>query len=237
MLAPLVALALLVSAPSLASGIGRDAQAAAAPEDVVADIRVHGNVATSDEEIRQLAGIRVGAAVGPDTVAEVAARLRATKRFERVEVLKRFASIADPTQIVLVIIVDEGAVSIERTGDPAKPTRVVKRRGPHLMFLPVLTAEDGYGLIYGAQLGLPNPIGKDSRLSFPLTWGGDKRAAAELERDFDSALTRVSAGVSINRRTHPYFDRDEDRDRLYGRIEREIVRPLRVGATAGWQHV
>ena len=62
---------------------------------------------------------------------------------------------------------------------------------------------------------LPNPAGKDSRLSFPLTWGGDKRAAAELEKDFDRALTRVSAGASIDRRTHPYYEQDEDRGRLW----------------------
>lgn len=207
------------------------------PQETVAEIRVHGNVATSDDEIRRLANIQIGAPVLPDTVAAVTDRLRAARRFDRVEVLKRFASIADPAQIVLVIIVDEGAVKIERTGDAASPVRVVKTRGPRLMFLPLVSAEDGYGLIYGARVGLPNPAGKDSRLSFPLTWGGDKRAAAELEKDFDRALTRVSAGASINRRTHPYYEQDEDRGRLWARAEREIVRSVRLGATAGWQHV
>src|SRR5205823_2963181 len=104
-------------------------------------------------------------------------------------------------------------------------------------FLPLLSAEDGYGLIYGGQIGVPNPIGRDSRLSFPLTWGGDKRAAAELEKDFDNGRTRLLATAAVNRRTHPYFDRDEDRDRLSVRAEHEIVHSLRVGATVGWQHV
>ena len=141
------------------------------PPEVIQDIRVHGNVATSDDEIRRIAGIEIGAPVTADTIATVTERLRASKRFERVEVLKRFASIEDPSQIVLVIIVDEGAVKIERTGDSEKPVRVVKTRGPRLMFLPIVTAEDGYGLTYGVRLGVPNPAGRNSRLSFPLTWG------------------------------------------------------------------
>jgi outer membrane protein assembly factor BamA len=207
-----------------------------APE-IVADIRIHGNLATSDDDVRRIAGVEIGAPFLPDTIATVTDRLRASKRFERVEVLKRFASIADPNQIVLVIVVDEGPVKIERTGDPSHPIRVAKTHGPRLMFLPLLTAEDGYGLIYGGELGIPQPAGTDSRLSFPLTWGGDKRAAAELEKDFDARLTRVFAGASINRRTHPFYDADEDRGRVWGRAERELAHDVRVGATAGWQHV
>jgi outer membrane protein assembly factor BamA len=207
------------------------------PQEIVQDIRVHGNVATSDDEVRRIAGVEAGAPIAPDTIATIAERLRASKRFERVEVLKRFASIADPSQIVLVIIVDEGAVKVERTGDLDKPVRVVKTRGPRLMFLPIITAEDGYGLIYGARLGMANPAGRNSRLSFPLTWGGDKRAGAEIEKDVDGPSTRLSAGASINRREHPYYEEDEDRGRVWARAERDVARSLRAGATGGWQHV
>ena len=76
--------------------------------ETVAEIRVHGNVLTPDAEIRRLAGIDVGAIFTPDTAAEVTRRLETTHRFESVEVLKRYASIADPTQVLLVVIVDEG---------------------------------------------------------------------------------------------------------------------------------
>src|SRR5205807_1593011 len=96
--------------------------------------------------IRRLVGLEIGAPVDDNAVDSVTARLRATRRFERVEVRKRFASIDDPSQIVLVIIVDEGPVHIELTGDPAQPTRVVRSRGPNFLYLPIISSEDGYGL-------------------------------------------------------------------------------------------
>jgi outer membrane protein assembly factor BamA len=208
--------------------------AAIAIETIVA-IQIHGNTLTPDEEIRRLAAIEVGATVDEHTVDAVAERLRATKRFERVQVLKRFASIADASQVLLVIIVDEGPVKIERTGDPNQPTRV-SRASARLMFLPVLTAEDGYGLTYGARFAWPKPLGDNSRVGFPLTWGGEKRAAAEIEKTFAGALFgRVAAGTSISRRTNPYFDRDDDRTRVWLRAERQLAGSLRAGGTVGWQ--
>ncbi len=205
---------------------------------IVAAIQVHGNTATPDAEIRRLAGIEIGATVGDATVEEVAARLKATKRFENVQVLKRFASIADPSQILLVIIVDEGAVHIEMTGDEAKSTKVVRNRGPRLLFLPIISAEDGYGATYGALVARPDVAGKNSRLAFPLTWGGEKKAGVEFEKRMPNApIDRVTAGASITRRTNPLFEQEDDRQRVWVRAEREIVRSLRVGATAGWQHV
>ena len=214
-----------------------DASIAQAPE-LVSAIQIHGNTATPDEEIRKLAGIDVGMRVEPSTIDDVAARLRATKRFKRVEVLKRFASIADPTQILLVVLVDEGPVKVEMTGDPDRPTRVVRNRGPNLMVLPVLGFEDGYGFTYGVRLARLDVVGKQSRLSFPLTWGGEKKAGAELDKVIQRGpIDRVTAGASISRRTNPFYDEDDDRGRVWIRGEREIVRGIRFGAAAGWQRV
>src|SRR2546422_9331768 len=106
------------------------------PREVVADVRIQGNVATPDAEILRLAGVTIGMPVGPETVSMVEERLRATRRFERVEVLKRYASLADASRIILVLLIDEGPVSIEKTGDPSQPTRVVRRRRPNLLFPP-----------------------------------------------------------------------------------------------------
>jgi outer membrane protein assembly factor BamA len=205
---------------------------------VVAAIQVHGNTATKDDEVRRLAGIEVGAPVEANTVEEVAARLRAAKRFESVQVLKRFASIADPSQILLVIVVDEGPVRIEMTDDPANPTRVVRSHPLNLMLMPVLAREDGYGFTYGARVARLDVAGKNSRLSFPLTWGGEKKAGAEIEKAIEHApIDRLTAGVSFSRRTNPFYERDDDRRQVWGRAEREVMRAVRVGATAGWQHV
>jgi hypothetical protein len=210
----------------------------APPREVVADIRVHGNVLTPDEEVRDLAGLEVGAEVTPDLVGAAEARLRAARRFDRVEVLKRFASIADPTQIALVVIVDEGAVRIEPGDGRDTPARVVRRRGLRLMYLPVLSFEDGYGLAYGARIAHAGAFGSRSRIAFPLTWGGDKRAAAEVDKVFARGpVSRIEAGVSASRRTHPHFDADDDRQRVWATAERQVTSSLRVGGTAGWQRV
>src|SRR5207244_3199285 len=200
--------------------------------------QIHGNLATSDAEVVQLAGVGIGMPVESATPEDIAERLRATKQFERVEVLKRFASISDPTQVTIVIIVDEGRVHIEMTGDPSRPTRVVRDRGPQLLFLPVLDAEDGYGLAYGLRVTVPRAAGARSRLSFPLTWGGDKRAAVEFEKTFDEGpLTRLAGDASIGRRENPFFHEDDDRQRLSLRAERAVGSSCRVGGTAAWQHV
>jgi len=111
--------------PALALGLGllslggqTGSPAAQSSREVIAAVQVHGNTVTRDEEIRRMAGVDAGSVAAEDVVEAVTARLVATKRFESVRVLKRFASITDASQILIVIIVDEGAVRIERTGDP-----------------------------------------------------------------------------------------------------------------------
>jgi outer membrane protein assembly factor BamA len=206
--------------------------------ETVAAIQIQGNTATPDEEVRRMADVRIGMPFAETTAEAVAGRLRAARRFDRVEVRKRFASIDDPSQITLVIIVDEGPVKIVMTGDPDHPTRVVRKRMPNILFLPILGREDGYGLTYGARLTLPDPnwMGKRSRVMLPLTWGATKQAGVDLEKRMEGgAIDRVTAGASVSRRTNPAFDKDDDRARLFVRAEREFTRVLRLGATTGWQ--
>lgn len=216
-----------------------------APE-VVTDIRVQGNVLTTDAEMRHLAGVEVGAPFTPDLPDAVTERLKNTRKFESIQVLKRFASIADPSQIILVIIVNEGPVKLEvfkeapdgPTGAGQELSRVVRRRGFGVMWLPLLDFEDGYGFSYGVQFARPKVAGPNSRLSFPLTWGGQKQAGAQFEKLFARGpLTRVETGAAITERTNPFYEEDDTRDRLWVRAERAVGQPLRVGAFAGWQHV
>jgi Omp85 superfamily domain len=202
--------------------------------EVLHEIRVQGNVLTPDEEVIKLSGAVIGAAVGPGTADEIAARLRATGRFERVEVLKRFASISDLTQIVLVIIVDEGPVSIV-DGDDGP--RVVRKRGIPFQVLPVLAFEDGYGLTYGARFALPVGAEGANRLSVPITWGGEKRAAAELDvgrlPGLLAAISHLQFGAAVVRRENPYYEQNDDRGRGWVRAERSFTSALRAGVSAG----
>jgi len=223
-----VLIALLAGSPT--------ADALQAGETITA-IEIHGNTITPDAEIRRLSGLEVGGAFGPTTVADTTARLKAAKKFERVDVLKRYASIADPSRILVVIIVDEGSVKIESTDDPDQPTRVVRDHSLKLQFLPILSYEDGYGLAYGVQMTRREVAGRDSRLSFPLTWGGDKRAAAEFDKIFGSvSVGRVTGGVSFSRRENPFFHEDDDRSMVWIRGERDVLPRLRAGGTFALQH-
>jgi outer membrane protein assembly factor BamA len=204
--------------------------------EVIAEIHVHGNLATSDEEVLKIAGIAKNDPFRPTTIAEVRERLRASGRFQTIEVLKRYASIEDPTQVALVIIVNEGAVRIEMPEGEGAVPRVVRRRGLHnLMVLPIFDLEDGYGVTYGARVAF---VAKGpNRLSAPLTWGGLKRAGLEFEHTFaQGPLSRLEFGSAIQQRTNPAYDEDDDRTRVWARAER-VRGPVRTAASVGWQDV
>src|SRR5262245_7295301 len=182
--------------------------------------------------------------VDADTVDAVATRLRTSKKFEQVEVLKRFASIADPSQIALVIVVDEGPVTFHADGTvtegadkPPGIPGVTRRTGANLMLMPILKFEDGYGFSYGARAAIPDVAGKGSRVSFPATWGGDKRAGVEFDRPMKVGLSRVQAGSAIGRRRNPFFHENDDRAGVWLRGYRDSARRLRLGAGGEWQHV
>jgi outer membrane protein assembly factor BamA len=105
------------------------------------------------------------------------------------------------------------------------------------MFLPILDGEDGYGFTYGVTASLPDVAGKRSRLSFPLSWGGTRRAGVEIEKNFASGpLTRVEIGGAIQRRTNPAYEEHDERLRSWLRAERALGN-FRLGATAGWERV
>lgn len=205
---------------------------------VIAEVRVHGNAVTPDDEVLRLAAVKVGDAFDENTIPAIEKRLRAGGHFKQVEVRKRFASISDPAQILVVIIVDDGPVKIEWNSKPDGSARTVRRRGPPWMLLPLLSAEDGYGVTYGMQFAVPDVAGRHSRVSFPLTWGGDKRAAAQLQKDFSRGpVHRFTSGASISRRRNPFFEEDDDRVTLSVRGERDVVKHLRVGLFAAAERV
>src|SRR5262245_46439573 len=102
------------------------------------------------------------------------------------------------------------------------------------MFLPLLGYEDGYGFSYGVQFAVPNAVGSRSRLAFPLTWGGEKLAGVEVEKNFSRGpFTRVLGGARFSRRENPYFEQDDDRTRVTVRGERRLARSLLAGVSTG----
>ena len=212
-----------------------------AQQPTIVAVQVHGNTITPDDDIVRASGLSVGLAFSEQLLAETTARLQATKRFDRVEVLKRFASISDPAQIVLVIQVDEGPVRIDPgvpavAGVPARPPRATKRGPFNVMFAPLLDAEDGYGLAYGAQISVSGHRNTSTRLVAPLSWGGDKRAGAELQKEFAAPFApQLRVGGLVQERVHPFFKEDAGRKRVWGRAEWQLMKPLRAGTTLAWQ--
>ena len=98
-----------------------------AQQPVIAAIQVHGNTFTPDDDVIQASGLSVGAPFSDALLKATADRLAASKRFQHVDVLKRYASITDPTQIVVLIRMDEGPVHLVPSIVPGQAPRVAKR--------------------------------------------------------------------------------------------------------------
>jgi hypothetical protein len=196
----------------------------------ITEIRVHGNHTTPDADIIAMSGLVVGQPFVDTTAAESESRLRATDRFAGVAVQRRFLSIADPSQILVMIVVDERAAVTEGDLTPG-PMRRVRAAG---MWMPILSYADGYGFTYGARIAFVEPLGRKSRLSVPLTWGGERRVGAELERTFEHGPFSAGRGsVAASRRVNPHFDVEDERIELRLRGERALTSWLRAGGAAG----
>jgi hypothetical protein len=211
---------------------GDDGEVAQAGESI-AEIRVHGNAFLPDEEVVRLAGVAPGAAVGPETLAEIEQRLKRSGRFESVEVRKRLRSLTSTSEVVLVLVVHERPGVTESSPEIGPVARPWRRFTSRLMFLPILGYADGYGFTYGGRLSTVGFLGLDERLSVPLTWGGTRRAALEFERTFSGGpLTLVRSSVGIWQRENPRFEIDDQRVEVTARAERHFARVVRTGFEA-----
>jgi outer membrane protein assembly factor BamA len=210
------------------------AVASAQTGEVLGEVRVHGNHTTPDAEVLSIAGLTVGAAVTEATVREATARLEQSGRFDTVDVRKRYRSIDNPSDILIVILVAEvaGISATDLTPGPLKKFRSLG------MWLPVLNYADGYGFTYGARFTFVDALGKRSRISVPLTWGGERQAALEIDRTFvRGPLSRVEGAVSINRRENPHYEIGDTRREVRARAERSFAPWLRVGGGARFTDV
>ena len=222
------------SSVALALVLSATAAAAQTSPGVVAEVRVHGNHTTPDADVLAIVGEVVGKPATDALVAEVGNRLENSGRFDGVEVRKRFRSIENPDDILLMIVVDEvpGITDDDLTPGP------LKKLASSGMFLPIVHSEDGYGFTYGARVSFVDRLGPRSRVSFPVTWGGERQARAQVERTFTGGpIARLSGEAGIGRRENPHFEIADTRKSVHGRIESSIRRWLRVGAGAGVDQV
>ncbi len=196
---------------------------------LVRDVRVHGNHSTPDADVLAIAVVPIGDPATDALLDQAAERLRASGRFASVEVRRRFRSLDDPTDVVVIILVEERSAVTPDDFMPGPWTRIA-RSG---MWLPIVGYADGYGFSYGARVTAADAIGPRSRLSAPLTWGGARRAAIEADRAFDHGLiSRAEASVGIARRVNPFFRVPDTRREVAARIERAIGPWFRTGVAA-----
>jgi len=198
-----------------------------AQDETIAEIRVHGNHATPDADVLSLSGLQAGAPATDERLRAAEQALRESGRFEAAQVLKRFRSLDDPTDILVMIVVQERPAT---TPEDLTPSPFGRLRATQ-QWLPILDYADGYGLTYGARAGFRNAAGSRSRLSVPLSWGGERRAAAELERSFDSGpLSLARAAVAVSRRVNPHYEHSDVRTGLRLEADRRLRSWLHAGA-------
>jgi len=203
----------------------------AAGQEIVREIRVHGNASLLDEDVLKLAGIAVGDTVTEEGLKTIERRLKVSGVFESVDVRKRYRSLDDPSDVAILLVVHEHPGV--RSAGPGKPPvrRPLYRLTHRLMFLPILGYDDGYGFTYGARVSTVDLLGAGERLSVPGTWGGTKRVALEMERVFKSGpLTRVTSSAAIWQRENPRFLTNDTRVELKAGVERQFAHMVRVGA-------
>lgn len=202
-------------------------------QETIAEIRVHGNHTTPDADIIGLSGLKPGDAATDARLAEAEQALRKSNRFDAVELRKRFRSIDNPADILVMIVIDERAGVSADDLTPGFGDRVLSS----MLWWPILNYADGYGFTYGIRPAFADPIGNDSMLSVPLSWGGERRAGVELERSFDNQRTRAGVAFWVNRRVNPFFDVSDLRQQVRFEADHAVVPWMRVGASARIAHV
>jgi len=190
---------------------------------------VHGNHTTPTGDVLALVGAVSGEEASDALVEQVRARLVESARFAGVSVERRALTIEDPSRVLLVVVIDE------RPGvgaDDLTPG-TWKRITASGMWLPVVSYEEGYGFTYGARFSFVDTLGPRSRISVPLTWGGERQAQVEAERGFESrAVSRIMGSAGITRRENPFYDVADTRAEVRGRVESAPRDWLRLGAVA-----
>jgi outer membrane protein assembly factor BamA len=205
-----------------------------AGSEVVAEIRIHGNYRTPDDEVLRIAGLAVGGALEPGALEAASERLRRSGRFEAVEVRKRYRSLDDMTQVAVIVAVTERP-GVEKGGVMPGP---MKRLGNALMASPSLEYVDGYGFTAGGKLSFVDVLGKGGHVVAPLTVGSTRRAGVEIDKTLGSGQqTRIHGGYAIVSRENPGYDTRDLRNEVRAEASRQFARVLNARARVEWADV
>ena len=203
-------------------------------QEVVGEVRIHGNHTTPDADVLAIIGDVVGKPATDALIADITSSLERSGRFDGVEVRKRYRSIDNPDDVLLMIVVDEvpGVDELDLMPGP------MKKFWSSGMFLPILNYEDGYGFTYGARISFVDRLGPRSRISLPLSWGGERQARVQLERTFKRGpIDRLAGEGGIGRRENPSYEIGDTRTSVSARVESAPRRWLRMGAGGGVENV
>lgn len=217
----------------LAAGCTPALAQTAGPE-VVAEVRIHGNYRTPDDEVLKLAGIAVGSPLEAGAIDAAADRLRRSGRFDAVDVRKRYRSLDDAAQVSVIIAVTERP-GVEKGGEMPGPMKRVRNA---LMASPSLEYVDGYGIIAGGRLSFVNVLGQGGHVIAPLSVGSTRQAGIELDKTFGTASGgRVHGGYRIISRENPGYDIRDLRNQFWVEGSRRFARVLNASTRAGWADV
>jgi hypothetical protein len=164
---------------------------------------VHGNHTTPDADILAIVGDVVGQPATDQLIAEIGKKLERSGRFDGVEVRKRFRSIEEPGRHP-----PDGGGRRSAGIDPLDLTPgPMKKFWSSGMFIADPPLRRRYGFTYGVRTSVVDRFGPRSRVSVPLTWGGERQARVQLERSFKSGtIERVSGEFGISRKENPHYE-------------------------------
>lgn len=194
---------------------------------VVAEVRVHGNHTTPDADILGIIGDVVGKPATDQLIADVQDKLKRSGRFDGVDVRKRYRSIENLDDVLLMVVVDEvpGIDPLDLKPGP------IKKFWSSGMFMPILHSEDGYGFTYGMRVSFVDRLGPRSRITVPVSWGGERQARVQVERAFRTGpIERLNGEFGVMRRENPHYELSDRRTGFAARAESAPTRWLRLGA-------
>lgn len=227
LLVPLLASFLLPGCPL-------PARAQPGPPVVVAEVRIHGNYRTPDDEVIRIAGIGIGSPLQEGALDAAADRLRRSGRFDAVDVRKRYRSLEDMSQVAVIIAVTERP-GVEKGGVMPGP---MKRLRNALMASPSFEYVDGYGFIAGGRVSFVDVLGKGGHLVAPLTVGSTRQAGLEADRALPRGpVRRIHGGYAIVSRENPAYDTRDLRNDFWVEGSRPFAGVLNGTVRAGWADV